>query len=517
MNTKSLWIQDPKLPSFPKLEANLSVDVIIIGGGITGITAAYLLKRAGLSVALLERNKCSRAETGHTTAHLTQVTDLRLHRLVERFGEDHGSAVWDAGRAAIDLIHANLNRENIDCDFSWVPAYLFESLTGKSSKEAENLKKDTQLADHFEFDAQYLDSVPIFERPGNNFANQAKFHPVKYLAGLLKTIPGNGSHVFENTEVNEFLDDPLKIMANGHSIQGNYVVIATHMPLLGNRNTLLATLFQTKLAAYSTYAIGLKLPKGKYSEALYWDTSDPYYYLRIDRGDAFDYAIFGGEDHKTGQAVHTDSLFEKLFSTLKPHLPDAEMDLGWSGQIINTNDGLPLIGEIADRQFVATGFSGNGMTFGTLSGLMACDAALGKKNPWKSLFDVHRKNIFGGTWNYLKENKDYPYYLIKDRIAANEIRSIESVKPGEGVVTKIDGERFAIYRDLNGKVTALTAVCPHMGCIVHWNSAETTWDCPCHGSRFKTNGEVIAGPAESPLEKKVQMKNLIQKRKTLNT
>jgi len=273
----------------------------------------------------------------------------------------------------------------------------------------------------------------------------------------------------------------------------------------------MATLFQTKLAAYSTYAIGMKLPKGKYSEALYWDTSDPYYYLRIDRGDSFDYAIFGGEDHKTGQVSQTERIFEKLSSMIKPYLTEAEVDYKWSGQVIHTNDNLPFIGEIADRQFVATGFSGNGLTFGTLSGLMACDAALGKKNPWKSLFDVRRKKILGGTWNYLKENKDYPYYLIKDRLAANETTSIDDVKPGEGRVAKMNGERVAIYRDPNGKATVLSAVCTHMGCVVHWNSAEVSWDCPCHGSRFKTNGEVFAGPAELPLAKKIDMKKRIAK------
>ena len=177
--------------------------------------------------------------------------------------------------------------------------------------------------------------------------------------------------------------------------------------------------------------------------------------------------------------------------------------------MIETNDGLPFIGETAERQFVATGYAGNGMTFGTIAAVMACDAALGRKNPWQPLFDVSRKKLLGGTWDYVKENLDYPYYMIKDRLFTAEQKSLRSVKRGSTAILRLQGRRVAAYRDQDGKVTTLSPACTHLGCIVHWNSAESTWDCPCHGSRFKPNGEVLAGPAESPLEK-VSLENQIE-------
>jgi Rieske Fe-S protein len=235
-------------------------------------------------------------------------------------------------------------------------------------------------------------------------------------------------------------------------------------------------------------------------EALYWDTADPYRYFRVDRGSAYDYVIFGGEDHKTGQEEDPDGRFRNLKKALARYVPQPEIDCQWSGQVIETNDGLPLIGETADRQFVATGFAGNGMTFGTLGAMMACDAACGRKNPWQALFDVGRKKLLGGTWDYLRENLDYPYYMVKDRLTRAEGETVQSVPRGEGKILKVDGRRVAAYRDADGKVSTLSPTCTHMGCLVHWNRAASTWDCPCHGSRFKPTGEVLAGPAESPLE-----------------
>jgi glycine/D-amino acid oxidase-like deaminating enzyme/nitrite reductase/ring-hydroxylating ferredoxin subunit len=501
MTTTSYWLDSANLPHYTKLDKDLHVDVVVVGGGITGITAAYLLKKAGRTVALLERDRCAHVDTGHTTAHLTYVTDQRLSELVSHFGRDHAQAVWDAGRAAIEQIHDIIRRENIACDFTWVPGYLHASLKETKRNDRTGLKNEAELARELGFEGAYVEAVPLFQRPGIRFSNQAKFHPLKYLARLVQEIPGAGSHVFEESEVSEVGDEPLTVHANGHSIQCDFLVVATHVPLMGKTNMVSATLLQTKLALYSTYVIGGKLSRGVYPEASFWDTSDPYYYLRIDRHAGHDYAIFGGEDHKTGQQTDTEAPLDNLERLLKYFLPEVQVDHRWSGQVIETNDGLPYMGQVTERQFVATGYSGNGMTFGTLAGMMACDAALGTKNPWAELFDVRRKKLRGGTWDYLKENIDYPYYMIKDRLTASEDATIHSVQRGEGKILKIDGERVAAYRDPDGNVTTLSSVCTHMGCIVHWNKSESTWDCPCHGSRFGATGEVLAGPAETPLEK----------------
>jgi glycine/D-amino acid oxidase-like deaminating enzyme/nitrite reductase/ring-hydroxylating ferredoxin subunit len=500
MAMNSHWIETSELPQFPNLNKDLNVDVVVVGGGITGITAAYLLKKAGRSVALLERDRCARADTGHTTAHLTFVTDTRLSELVKVFGRDHAQAAWDAGRAAMAQIHSLVSENQIDCEYATVPGYLHAPWKKDSKDEVQGLQEDAELAHDLGFDAHFVEAVPFVKRPGIRFANQAKFHPLRYLSALLPSIDGNGSHVFENTEADEFQSDPLAVKANGHTIRCSYVVIATHVPLMGMTGITSATLLQTKLAAYSSYAIGAKVPKGILPEALFWDTDDPYYYLRVDRLPGHDYAVFGGEDHKTGQEADAEAPVRRLEELLLSIVPQAKVDARWTGQVIETPDGLPYIGETADRQFVATGFAGNGMTYGTLGAMMATDAALGRKNPWRDLFDVNRKKL-RGAWDYLKENVDYPYYFLKGRLLGTEGTALDDLKRSEGKILKLDGQRVAAYRNTHDKVIKLSAVCTHMGCIVHWNQADSTWDCPCHGSRFQPTGEVMAGPAEAPLEK----------------
>jgi len=503
MPNKPYWNVGPNLPRFPKLDEDLKVDAVVVGGGITGVTAAYLLKKAGLSVVLLERDRCGGVDTGHTTAHLTYVTDLRLHELVKRFDRDHAQAAWDAGAAAIDRIEEIVRGERLDCAFGRTPGYLHAPVDGDPEDEREGLQEDADLARELGFEAEFMESVPLTGTPGLpgvRFPNQAKFHPLKYLAGLLDRIPSGECHVFEHTEVGEVEDDPLVVKANGRSVACDYLIIATHVPLMGKAGTVSAALFQSKLASYTSYAIGSKAKKGSMPEALFWDTASPYQYLRADEHPRHDFLILGGEDHKSGQEDDPEARFRALEKRLAKLVPDAEVAYRWSGQVVETNDGLPFIGETADKQFAATGFSGNGMTFGTLAAVMARDAATGRKNPWRDLFDPGRTKVLAGAWDYIRENLDYPYYMIKDRLSSSEGTTTRGLKPGEGKILTLKGRRVAAYRDANGKVVALSPTCTHLGCLVNWNEAESTWDCPCHGSRFKPTGQVLAGPAESPLE-----------------
>ena len=501
MKSQPYWIESVPLPEFPSLTSDLEVDAVVIGGGLTGITAAYLLKKAGAKVALLERGRCAAADTGHTTAHLTYVTDHRLHHLVKHFGCDGAKAFWEAGIAAIDQMAEIVRELEIDCEFQWVPGYLHTKLFEKESLEKSKLLQDDELAQQLGFEAELVREVPYVQRAGIRFANQAKFHPRKYLRGLLSAIPGDGSYVFENTEAIEFVEEPQAIRAGPHKIRCQYVMIATHTPLMGKTNLVKATLLQSKLALYTSYVLGAKLPSGTLPEALFWDTSDPYYYLRVDRHADADYAIFGGEDCKTGQEKDAREVFAGLEEKLKRILPQAEVTHRWLGQVIETNDGLPFIGENEGRQFVATGFCGNGFTLGTLSAVMARDRFLHRKNPWFDLFAVNRRKFHGGTWRYIKENLDYPFYMVRDRLARAESDSVDDLQFGEGKILKLDGKKVAAYRDGSGRVHLLSPVCTHMKCIVRWNAADQTWDCPCHGSRFKPEGEVFSGPAEEPLEK----------------
>jgi glycine/D-amino acid oxidase-like deaminating enzyme/nitrite reductase/ring-hydroxylating ferredoxin subunit len=501
MDTTSYWIDSASLPRFPQLDRDLTVDVVIVGGGIMGLTTAYLLKKAGRKVAVLERGRCAAIDTGHTTAHLTAVTDLRLYEIRKTFGADAAKAVWDAGGAAIDQIVTNIRAEEIACDFRWVPGYLHAPLKDPTPADARELQREAKVAKELGIAAEYLAAVPYFERPGVRFPHQALFHPRKYLAALARQVAGGGSFIFENTEAGEMEEKPLAVKAGEHRLRCRQIVIATHNPLMGVAGLTGATLFQSKLALYSSYAVGAKLPSGLLPEASFWDTDDPYYYLRVEKKRDHDYAIFGGEDHKTGQEKDTQVPYRRLEQRLRQFLPKAKIDHRWSGQVIETSDGLPYIGEVIAHQFAATGFAGNGMTFGTLGAMMAADWVLGRENPWKKLFDPGRKKIRGSTWSYVSENADYPYYMLRDHLGGTEGKSLAAVQRNQGKILHLGGKKVAAYRDAAGKVTLCSPICTHLKCIVDWNEAERTWDCPCHGSRFKPTGEVISGPAEEPLEK----------------
>lgn len=501
MRTESYWTDTEGLPDFPKLERDIEVDVVVVGAGLTGITAAYLLRKEGVRVALIERDKLCSGDTSRTTAHLTYVTDYRLRDLAKQFGKNGAQAFWEAGAESIEQIADIVRETKADCGFHWAPGYLHESITSPDPKERERLQEDAALARELGFEASFVESVPYAKNAGVRFAHQAKFHPLKYLQPMVRAIPGNGSYIFEHTEFEEVEDEPMAVRANGKRIRCEYLVIATHNPLMGKKGLLTATLFQSKLALYTSYVLGVRLPKGAVPEALFWDTSEPYYYLRIDPHEDHDYAIFGGEDVKTGQEEDSRKVFERLEATLRRVLPMAEIQHRWMGQVVETDDGLPFIGENANREFIATGFCGNGFTLGTLSAMMARDRFLDRKNPWFDLFRVDRKQFHGGVWRYLKENADYPYYLVKDRLGRAEADSLEEVRAGEGKIVDFKGQKIAAYRDETGHMTVCSAVCTHLGCIVRWNAADRTWDCPCHGSRFKINGEVLGGPAEEPLRK----------------
>lgn len=503
MNTTPYWERAVALPRYRRLDSDLHADVAIVGGGIVGITAAYLLKSAGRSVVVLDRDRLCEGDTGHTTAHLTAVTDRRLSELVEDFGRDHARAAWDAGFAAIAQIDALVRRERIDCGFEWVPAYVHSPASWahveKESAYESDLRDDAQLAAELGFDAEFVARVPFVDEPGIRFDGQARFHPRAYLAGLLRRIDGDGSHVFEQSAVEEVADSPLSLKANGHTVTCEFVIVATHNPIVGKASLVSATLLQTKLALYTSYVVAGLVPRDRIPDALFVDTADPYNYLRLDRqGDGEDVVILGGADHKTGQEPDTTGRFRAMRDALIRAIPAVKVTDQWSGQVIETPDGLPFIGSIADRQFIATGFAGNGMTFGTVAAMMACDAVLGRRNPWADLFDPRRKTL-SDVWDYLAENKDYPYYLIRDRFAGAAGRSLRALKRGEGRILDLEGQRVAAYRAPDGALVVRSAVCTHMGCLVRWNPAERTWDCPCHGSRFAPDGSVIGGPAESPL------------------
>jgi glycine/D-amino acid oxidase-like deaminating enzyme/nitrite reductase/ring-hydroxylating ferredoxin subunit len=498
MKTQSEW-RLTDLPHFERVENNGECDVAVIGGGVMGLTTAYLLKRAGRRVCVLERDELGAGDTGNTSAHLTYVTDLSLPELVKTFGKEEARLVWQGGEVAIGLIESIVEREGIECDFKRVPGFYHAPLSQSDDERAE-LQEIAALAADLGFLADYLPTAPSLGRPAVKCADQARIHPLKYLGGLARAIEGDGSRVFTQTEVTEVTTDPLRVKAGQFELRCNYVVIGTHVPLMGKAGVVSSSILQSKLSPYTSYVLTAELPTGTHEEGLFWDTADPYEYLRVDREAERDLVVFGGQDHKTGQVEDTEEQFRKLENALQRRLPGATVLHRWSGQVVETNDGLPYIGEVANQQFSATGFSGNGLTLGTLAALMACDAALWRKNPWQDLLSVNRTKVRGGLWDYLKENADYPYQLLKGWLTGRNARSLSQVGPGEGKVLLLHGHNVACSRDQDAKAVCVSAVCPHLGCLVGWNKAEKTWDCPCHGSRFRADGSVLAGPAESPLE-----------------
>lgn len=495
MKKQSLWLETAPPPEFPKLKGHIKVDVLVVGGGITGLTTAYLLLQEGKSVAVVDIQSIGGGETAHTTAHVTFVTDTRLNELVSKVGRKKAQALWDAGQSAMRQIESLVGELKIECELKHVPGYLFAATDQDAEKEAKSLEEDAKLANEMGFDAQMLQGDPLFNRPAVRFPNQMKFHPLKYVNALARAVAKAGGHVFSKTSGSDIDGDKHELATEEGTIAYHTLVAATHVPIQGERGTLGAALFQTKLAGYSTYAIEARIDP--VPEALYWDTNDPYQYIRIDKRGDETMVIFGGEDHKTGQDDETEARYAVLEQQLKEKFPSAKPRLRWSGQVLETTDGLPYIGEVGKHQLLATGFSGNGMTLGTFSAMALRDIVTGKENPWNDLFAPNRKSL-SGTWDYLVENKDYPLWFFKERM-----QPASEKKPHRccGDVVKVEGKKQAVYVDEHGKKTVMSAICPHMGCIVRWNEAEKTWDCPCHGSRFMATGEVITGPAETNLEK----------------
>ncbi|MCW1912957.1 FAD-binding oxidoreductase [Luteolibacter sp. GHJ8] len=336
MNTRPCWFEDDHNTSYPRLDSSIETDILVVGGGVAGITAAYLLAREGFSVALVERDRLGGRDTGHTTAHLTYMTDTRLSDLTSTFSRDTARLAWEAGREAMEFIADTVRDESIQCDHEVVPGYLAAAEGCNLEEEAALLRQEALVGRQLGFDSQFLDRAPVTSRPGILFAKQAKFHPLGYCDHLAALATRTGAGIFEETEVTEFGMEPGSATAGGHQIRFKHVFVATHVPLQGDASAVGAASFQTKLALYSTYAIGAEIPKNIIKPMIWSDTADPFLYLRVESGIEADYCILGGEDHRTGQDVDTGSHYQKLERRLKRWIPEAVVRHRWSGQVVET-------------------------------------------------------------------------------------------------------------------------------------------------------------------------------------
>jgi Rieske Fe-S protein len=331
--------------------------------------------------------------------------------------------------------------------------------------------------------------------------DQAVFHPLRYLDGLASACERLGVTIIEHAEMSEAVQDPLVAIVNGENVACRDLVIATHVPIVGSTGMTQAIMLQTKLYPNSSYVVGGYVDE-PIAPGLYEDTSTPYRYLRVHKDERGTYAIFGGGDHKTGKVTDTAECFAQVTGELLKLLPSASVDSQWTGLVIDTNDGLPFIGMNAPHQYVATGYTGQGLTFGTLAAMIVHDGVMGTANPWRELFDPNRKTLSAKVLATLvSENFDYPLHFVVDRLRRNRSDTVRSLKPGEGKVLTIGGKPVACHRKDDGELVKVSAVCTHMGCLVRWNATERTWDCPCHGSRYTAHGLVLGGPAESALER----------------
>lgn len=490
----SLWSATSPAPSFESLRSGTHVDVAIIGGGITGLTAAVLLKERGKSVAVIEKERIGSGESGNTTAHLTEAIDARYATIARTFSKEAARLAADASRSSINQIESFVQRLNINCRFQRLPGFLYTEKRGDIAK----LKKEAQAASEAGLAAKFIAEIPLpfATRGGVRFESQAQFHPREYLIALAKRIPGDGSFIFENTHVTSIKEgEPCQVETAKGPLTSDFVFEATNIPIVGFIS------LNLKDAAYRSYALGYRV-EGEHPEGLFWDTEDPYHYTRWQETDQGTYLIVGGADHKVGKEEDTEACFERLGDYAREKFGSHPLRHRWSGQIIEPVDGLPYIGG-SGKMFVSTGYSGQGMTFGTVGAMIVADLITRRANPWADLFNANRLHARGAMKDFIKENADFPKAIIADRILSRDVESKETldVSRGEGKIIAVDGKKMACYRDDSGRLHALSPICTHMKCDVHWNGAERTWDCPCHGSRFKTDGAVINGPAKQALEK----------------
>lgn len=493
----SLWIATQPGPSFPRLQEELEVDVAIVGAGITGITAALLLKERGLKIALIEALKIGRGVTGHTTAHLTEALDARYYKLIADFGKERTRLVAQSQRVAIEQIAQWVKNYHLDCGFEFIPGYLY---TENQEGEME-IEKEAEAATELGLSVNLVQEPPLpFALPrALRFENQAQFHPREYLLPLAQRIAGDGSYVFEESRVLRVVDgSPCVVETELGKIKAQHVIEATHAPL---NKFFLQT--KTSSATYRSYVSAVKI-KNAPPPGLFWDTENPYHYLRCQTIGKETLWLVGGEDHKVGKEQNTLAAYERLERYIRERFELESIRYHWSAQVLEPTDGLPYIGlnPHCEHVYVATGFAGNGMTYGTFAALLLTDLILGIRNPWAEIFKPKRLPSAASIKDFISENIGFPIHFFKDRLQIEELDHLGQIQRGEGKVVQIQGEKIAAYRDPQGSFHLLSPVCTHLGCIVRWNNAEKSWDCPCHGSRFDTSGEILNGPAVQPLKKK---------------
>jgi len=497
MLLEPVWTRAAQPPEYPKIDADHSVDVCVVGAGIAGLSVAYMLLRDGARVVILDDGPISGGATAVTSAHLSNAIDDRFNRIERIIGEEAAQRAAESHTAAIELIAEIVDTESIDCDFRWLDGYLFLP-TGENQ---HLLDRELEAAHRAGLTGvEKLRTAPLrgFDTgPCLQFPDQARFHPLRYTAGLASAIAREGGKIFSHSHADTIDAENGVVHSGAFYVRAKSIVVATNSPI----NDRVA--IHTKLAAYMTYMIGAYIPRGSVTDALYWDLDEPYHYIRIeptDEENGEDILLVGGEDHRTGQANDTDERHARLEAWARKRFPMMRTVCNaWSGQVLETLDGLAYIGRNPGNEnvYIVTGDSGMGLTHGTIAGMLISDLIAGRSNPWTDLYEPSRKSIkASGTYaeEAVKTGVQYAKWLTPGDVADEE-----EIQNECGAIVRRGLKKIAAYRDEQGELHLFSAVCPHLGCIVQWNPTEMTWDCPCHGSRFDKLGQVMYGPANKPL------------------
>jgi glycine/D-amino acid oxidase-like deaminating enzyme/nitrite reductase/ring-hydroxylating ferredoxin subunit len=503
----SYWTDSEKQIAFLPLDNNEETETVIVGGGIAGISIAYRLIQLNRKVIVIDDGFIGGGETGHTTAHLVNALDDRYYNLEKTFGKDEAKMIAESHSKAIDFIERTVQDEKIDCDFERVNGYLFLH----PSDEYDSLKNEFDACIRAGIQVSLLNEIPGIRGhvPGILFKNQGQIHPLKYLKGLCRVITENGGKIYTQTHAKE-IDKTGIVTDEGYKISAKHIVVATNSPV----NDLFV--MHLKQYPFRTYVIGMLIKKYSVPHALWWDSGDfdtnpdipPYHYIRTQNyNEQFDLLICGGEDHSTGLAsvdvVPEENRYALLEDWCSKHFGGGEVIYRWSGQVLEPMDSLAYIGRNpmdADNVYIVTGDSGNGMTHGTIAGMLIADLISGKENVWEKLYSPSRFKFFKAGDVFFKQAVGGFIAYLKDKPGRVDEVSLSEIKTGEGKIIELNGKKYGAYAESQEKLHLVSAECTHLKCIIKWNNDEKSWDCPCHGSRFTYKGEVLNGPANSNLE-----------------
>lgn len=495
----SLWVGTTPETDYPRLDGDIHVDVAIIGAGITGLSVASQLKRAGATVAVLEAGRVAAGATGYTTAKVTSQHGLMYHDLIKRAGEELAGQYAAANEAAISEIASQVNERGIHCDFRRGDAHVYTTEIDRLDRIQNEVDaaRSLGIAASFQRDTE----LPYHVEGAVRFSNQAMFHPRKYALGLAELIPGNGSHIFEKTRVNDVrCEGTCTVYTDAGAIHAGHVVMATQIPFLDRGG------YFARTSPARSYAMAAKL-NGPVLNDMYINIDLPTRSLRPHDEDGESYLLIGGEGHKVGQDADTRERYQSLEYWAREHFDVQSVDYRWSAQDYMAVDHVPYIGPITpnnERILIATGFNKWGFTTGVAAGMILTDTIMGRTSPWSDVFDSTRADIRRSAKEFVTENANVAKRFVGDRLRTLKIPDVSELGKDEGGIVEADGEKVAAYRDITGELHSVSPVCTHLGCQVTWNTAERSWDCPCHGSRFDVDGGVLQGPGIKPLSCKDQ-------------